>query len=119
LLPARRAPPLATCTPQGQHLGVEPSADQLSRKAAASFLRPTPHRTPCPTPCILTPQIREKNIADQLEARRAKNKASRERKAARREERLAAGVPAEAAAKPAAAAAAAPAPAKAAKASKK
>lgn len=29
------------------------------------------------------------NIADQLEARRAKNKAARERKAARREERFA------------------------------
>jgi hypothetical protein len=34
------------------------------------------------------PQVREKAIADQFEARRAKNKASRERKAARREERL-------------------------------
>ena len=34
-------------------------------------------------------KIREKNIADQLEARRAKNKAARERKAARREERFA------------------------------
>ena len=57
-------------------------------------------------------KVREKNIADQLEARRAKNKASRERKAARREERLAAGVAAEVApAKPAAA----PAPAKASK----
>ena len=55
-------------------------------------------------------KIREKNIADQLEARRAKNKASRERKAARREERLASGVAAEA--KPAAAPAAAAAPAK-------
>lgn len=32
--------------------------------------------------------MREKAIADQFEARRAKNKASRERKAARREERL-------------------------------
>jgi large subunit ribosomal protein L19e len=38
-------------------------------------------------------KIREKNISDQLEARRAKNKASRERKLARREERFAAGVP--------------------------
>lgn len=56
-------------------------------------------------------KIREKSIADQLEARRAKNKASRERKAARREERIAAGVTAEAAVKPAAAPAAA-APAK-------
>jgi large subunit ribosomal protein L19e len=37
-------------------------------------------------------KIREKNIADQLEARRAKNKAARERKAARREERFAQGV---------------------------
>lgn len=34
-------------------------------------------------------KIREKNIADQFEARRAKNKQSRERKLARREERLA------------------------------
>ena len=32
--------------------------------------------------------MREKAIADQFEARRAKNKASRERKLARREERL-------------------------------
>jgi hypothetical protein len=32
--------------------------------------------------------VREKAIADQFEARRAKNKASRERKLARREERL-------------------------------
>lgn len=38
-------------------------------------------------------KIREKNIADQFEARRAKNKQSRERKLARREERLAGGVP--------------------------
>lgn len=43
-------------------------------------------------------KVREKAIADQFEARRAKNKASRERKAARREERLAAGVHLEAAA---------------------
>ena len=35
-------------------------------------------------------KVREKTIADQFEARRAKNKASRERKLARREERLAA-----------------------------
>lgn len=35
-------------------------------------------------------KVREKTIADQFEARRAKNKATRERKAARREERLAA-----------------------------
>jgi hypothetical protein len=35
-------------------------------------------------------KAREKTIADQFEARRAKNKATRERKAARREERLAA-----------------------------
>jgi large subunit ribosomal protein L19e len=34
-------------------------------------------------------KIREKNIADQLEARRSKNRAMRERKAARREERFA------------------------------
>ena len=34
-------------------------------------------------------KIREKTIADQFEARRAKGKAARERKAARREERLA------------------------------
>ena len=33
-------------------------------------------------------KIREKNIADQFEARRSKNKQSRERKLARREERL-------------------------------
>jgi large subunit ribosomal protein L19e len=62
-------------------------------------------------------KVREKAIADQFEARRAKNKASRERKLARREERLTAGVHLEqqpAAAQPAAA------PAKAApKASKK
>jgi large subunit ribosomal protein L19e len=37
-------------------------------------------------------KAREKTIADQFEARRAKNKASRERKAARREERLASGL---------------------------
>ena len=35
-------------------------------------------------------KIREKTINDQLEARRSKNKATRERKGARREERLAA-----------------------------
>lgn len=35
-------------------------------------------------------KVREKTIADQFEARRAKNKASRERKLGRREERLAA-----------------------------
>lgn len=35
-------------------------------------------------------KIREKTISDQLEARRSKNKATRERKGARREERLAA-----------------------------
>ena len=35
-------------------------------------------------------KIREKTIADQFEARRAKNKATRTRKIARREERLAA-----------------------------
>jgi large subunit ribosomal protein L19e len=37
-------------------------------------------------------KIREKAIADQFEARRAKNKVTRERKLARREERFAAGV---------------------------
>ncbi|WIA15487.1 hypothetical protein OEZ85_002126 [Tetradesmus obliquus] len=37
-------------------------------------------------------KVREKAIADQFEARRAKNKATRERKAARREERLSSGV---------------------------
>lgn len=37
-------------------------------------------------------RLREKAIAEQFEARRAKNKAARERKIARREERLAAGV---------------------------
>ncbi|KAK1354264.1 Ribosomal protein L19 [Heracleum sosnowskyi] len=36
-------------------------------------------------------KVREKTIADQFEAKRAKNKASRERKIARREERLAQG----------------------------
>ncbi|CAL5219934.1 g1866 [Coccomyxa viridis] len=36
-------------------------------------------------------KIREKAIADQFEARRAKNKSSRERKLARREERLSSG----------------------------
>ena len=38
-------------------------------------------------------KAREKTIADQFEARRAKNKASRERKIGRREDRFAAGVP--------------------------
>jgi large subunit ribosomal protein L19e len=56
-------------------------------------------------------KVREKAIADQFEARRAKNKAARERKAARREERLTSGVHAEAA--PVAAPAPAKAPAKA------
>ncbi|OUS41778.1 ribosomal protein L19e-domain-containing protein [Ostreococcus tauri] len=37
-------------------------------------------------------KLREKSLADQFEARRAKNKATRERKIARREERIAAGV---------------------------
>ncbi|KAK9816639.1 hypothetical protein WJX72_003144 [[Myrmecia] bisecta] len=54
-------------------------------------------------------KIREKAIADQFEARRAKNKTSRTRKIARREERLAGGLhadqPQAAAAKPAAPAA--------------
>jgi len=63
-------------------------------------------------------QARDKAIADQFEARRAKGKASRERKAARREERLTGGAAAAAVAAPAAkaapaAAAAAPAAAKA------
>jgi len=52
-------------------------------------------------------KVREKAIADQFEARRAKNKASRERKLARREERLTSGLHLEqqpAAAQPAAAA---------------
>jgi large subunit ribosomal protein L19e len=38
-------------------------------------------------------KAREKTLTDQFEARRAKNKASRERKIARREDRLAQGVP--------------------------
>lgn len=54
-------------------------------------------------------KAREKQIADQFEARRAKNKASRERKQARREERLTSGVHLEGTAAPAAAKAAAPA----------
>jgi hypothetical protein len=95
------------------------AAAELGRTTPTPTLTPTPFPAPAALPATHPPQIREKNIADQLEARRAKNKASRERKAARREERLAAGVPAEAAAKPAAAAPAAAAPAKAAKASKK
>lgn len=37
-------------------------------------------------------KIREKAIADQFEARRAKSKATRERKHARREERFSAGL---------------------------
>lgn len=37
-------------------------------------------------------RLREKALTEQFEARRAKNKASRERKIARREERLAAGI---------------------------
>ncbi|GFP80631.1 60S ribosomal protein l19-2 [Phtheirospermum japonicum] len=52
-------------------------------------------------------KAREKTLSDQFEAKRAKNKASRERKFARREERLAQG-PGEKAAAPAAAAAPAP-----------
>uniref|UniRef100_A0A2P2JVH1 60S ribosomal protein L19-3 n=1 Tax=Rhizophora mucronata TaxID=61149 RepID=A0A2P2JVH1_RHIMU len=36
-------------------------------------------------------KAREKNLSDQFEAKRAKNKASRERKLARREERFAQG----------------------------
>lgn len=38
-------------------------------------------------------KAREKTLSDQFEARRAKNKATRERKIARREERLASGIP--------------------------
>ena len=38
-------------------------------------------------------QAREKSIADQFEARRAKNKATRDRKQSRREERHAQGAP--------------------------
>jgi large subunit ribosomal protein L19e len=38
-------------------------------------------------------KAREKTLSDQFEARRAKNKATRERKIARREERLAQGIP--------------------------
>ncbi|KAK4720324.1 hypothetical protein R3W88_018662 [Solanum pinnatisectum] len=49
-------------------------------------------------------KAREKTLSDQFEARRAKNKASRERKFARREERLAQG-PGERPVQPAAAAA--------------
>ena len=37
-------------------------------------------------------RLREKTIAEQFEARRTRNKESRERKIARREERLAAGI---------------------------
>ena len=44
-------------------------------------------------------KAREKSIADQFEARRAKNKQARERKISRREERFAAGIT-EAEAKP-------------------
>lgn len=44
-------------------------------------------------------KAREKSIADQFEARRTKNKATRERKIARREERLAAGAAMDAPAK--------------------
>ena len=44
-------------------------------------------------------RLREKTIADQFEARRTKNKATRERKIARREERLAAGAAMDAPAK--------------------
>eukprot|EP00270_Netrium_digitus_P011160 TRINITY_DN352_c0_g1_i1.p1 TRINITY_DN352_c0_g1~~TRINITY_DN352_c0_g1_i1.p1 ORF type:complete len:234 (-),score=61.83 TRINITY_DN352_c0_g1_i1:363-992(-) len=40
-------------------------------------------------------RAREKTLSDQFEARRAKNKATRERKIARREERLAQGIPAD------------------------
>lgn len=49
-------------------------------------------------------KARDKTLSDQFEAKRAKNKASRERKMARREERLAMGPGAEAPAQPAPAA---------------
>lgn len=52
----------------------------------ACFLPPLP--SPLPPTLVHFTQVREKAIADQFEARRAKNKASRERKLARREERL-------------------------------
>lgn len=55
-------------------------------------------------------KAREKTLSDQFEARRAKNKASRERKFARREERLAQG-PGEKPVQPAAPAAASAPPA--------
>ncbi len=54
-------------------------------------------------------KAREKTLADQFEARRAKNKASRDRKAARREERLAGGLHLSEGAVPPAPAATAPA----------
>jgi large subunit ribosomal protein L19e len=47
-------------------------------------------------------KAREKTLSDQFEARRAKNKATRERKIARREERQAQGIPEPAAPAPAA-----------------
>jgi large subunit ribosomal protein L19e len=46
-------------------------------------------------------KAREKTLSDQFEARRAKNKATRERKIARREERQAQGIPEAAPAPPA------------------
>lgn len=55
-------------------------------------------------------KARDKTLSDQFEAKRAKNKASRERKLARREERFAQGPGAEAPAQPAAAAAPAAVP---------
>jgi large subunit ribosomal protein L19e len=57
-------------------------------------------------------KLRDKAIADQFEARRAKNKQTRERKLGRREERFAAGLHLEQSAKPTPPPAAAAAPAK-------
>ncbi|CAJ1876678.1 unnamed protein product [Sphenostylis stenocarpa] len=64
-------------------------------------------------------KAREKTLSDQFEAKRAKNKASRERKIARREERLAQGPGEKSAAAPSAPAATASQPAQAPKKSKK
>jgi hypothetical protein len=92
----------------------QPSTPQLGNRqslnaapwvtSAHTHPSPTPPASPPPPPPA--PQIREKAIADQFEARRAKGKATRERKAARREERQASGLhleqPVAAAVKPAA-----------------
>ncbi|KAG4913717.1 hypothetical protein JHK82_054305 [Glycine max] len=64
-------------------------------------------------------KAREKTLSDQFEAKRAKNKASRERKIARREERLAQGPGEKVSAAPSATAATASQPAQAPKKSKK